>query len=141
MGAGLYDGDWLPVDEFLRPQHDDIVVAEMDGDFTCKRLSSAPAACVQLCRVVGRRSAISDGMHARGRCMGVGWRAAEHLAELDVHTEVGAQILVQEGLYGPTQALCDKVLSLHRLFRQRDMVPLVARISLLEPTSNLLRRP
>ncbi|OAD81819.1 repressor [Comamonas thiooxydans] len=38
IGAGLYDGDWLVVDKVLRPQHDDIVVAEMDGDFTCKRL-------------------------------------------------------------------------------------------------------
>jgi cystathionine beta-lyase len=32
-------------------------------------------------------------------------------AVLGAHTEVGAQTLVQEGLYGPTQALCDKVLS------------------------------
>lgn len=76
----------LVVDEFFRPQHDDIVVAEMDGDLTCKHLSGAPAACVQLCRAAGRRSAIADGMHARGRCVGVGRRTAEHLAELDVHT-------------------------------------------------------
>lgn len=38
INAGLYDGDWLVVDKVLRPLHDDIVVAELDGDFTCKRL-------------------------------------------------------------------------------------------------------
>lgn len=38
IGAGLYDGDWLVVDKVLRPQHDDIVIAELDGEFTCKRL-------------------------------------------------------------------------------------------------------
>ncbi|WP_315533879.1 translesion error-prone DNA polymerase V autoproteolytic subunit [Delftia acidovorans] len=39
-GAGIFDGDLLVVDKFLRPQHGDIVVAEVDGDFTCKRLWS-----------------------------------------------------------------------------------------------------
>ena len=35
---GLGDGDLLMVDRSLRPQHGDIVVAEVDGDFTCKQL-------------------------------------------------------------------------------------------------------
>lgn len=38
INAGLFDGDWLVVDKVLRPQHDDIVIAELDGEFTCKRL-------------------------------------------------------------------------------------------------------
>lgn len=38
IGAGLYDGDWLVVDKVLRAVHDDIVIAEVDGEFTCKRL-------------------------------------------------------------------------------------------------------
>jgi DNA polymerase V len=37
-GAGIFDGDLLVVDKYLRPQHGDIVVAELDGEFTCKRL-------------------------------------------------------------------------------------------------------
>jgi len=37
IGAGIFDGDLLVVDKYLRPQHGDIVVAEVDGDFTCKR--------------------------------------------------------------------------------------------------------
>lgn len=38
INAGLFDGDWLVVDKVLRPQHEDIVIAELDGEFTCKRL-------------------------------------------------------------------------------------------------------
>ncbi|WEM01043.1 LexA family protein [Delftia tsuruhatensis] len=37
IGAGIFDGDLLVVDKYLRPRHGDIVVAEVDGDFTCKR--------------------------------------------------------------------------------------------------------
>lgn len=37
-GAGMFDGDLLVVDKYLRPRHGDIVVAELDGEFTCKRL-------------------------------------------------------------------------------------------------------
>lgn len=36
--AGILDGDLLVVDRVLRPAHGDIVVAEVDGEFTCKRL-------------------------------------------------------------------------------------------------------
>lgn len=37
-GAGLFDGDLLVVDKILKPEHGDIVVADVDGEFTCKRL-------------------------------------------------------------------------------------------------------
>lgn len=37
-GAGMFDGDLLVVDKILNPEHGDIVVAEVDGEFTCKRL-------------------------------------------------------------------------------------------------------
>lgn len=38
IGIGIFDGDILVVDKYLRPQHGDIVVAEIDGEFTVKRL-------------------------------------------------------------------------------------------------------
>lgn len=38
QAAGILDGDLLVVDKYLRPEHGDIVVAEVDGEFTCKRL-------------------------------------------------------------------------------------------------------
>ena len=37
-GAGIFDGDILVVNRALTPQHRDIVVAEVDGDFTVKYL-------------------------------------------------------------------------------------------------------
>ncbi|WP_313569994.1 LexA family protein [Comamonas terrigena] len=37
-GAGIFDGDLLVVDKYLKPIHGDIVIAELDGEFTCKRL-------------------------------------------------------------------------------------------------------
>jgi len=37
-GAGMFDGDMLVVDKLLQPMHGDIVVAQVDGEFTCKRL-------------------------------------------------------------------------------------------------------
>ena len=36
--AGMFDGNILLVDKILAPKHGDIVVAEVDGEFTCKRL-------------------------------------------------------------------------------------------------------
>lgn len=38
IGAGLFDGDLLVVDKVLKEVHGDIVIAEIDGEFTCKRL-------------------------------------------------------------------------------------------------------
>lgn len=37
-GAGIFDGDLLVVDKYLKAEHGDIVIAEIDGEFTCKRL-------------------------------------------------------------------------------------------------------
>ena len=36
--AGIFDGDVLLVDRAIKPSHGQIVVAVMDGDFTCKQL-------------------------------------------------------------------------------------------------------
>jgi DNA polymerase V len=38
QNAGISDGDFLVVDKSLRPRHGDIVVAEVDGEFTVKFL-------------------------------------------------------------------------------------------------------
>jgi DNA polymerase V len=40
-GAGIGDGDLLVVDRSLTPHEDDIVVAVIDGGFTCKRVQKA----------------------------------------------------------------------------------------------------
>lgn len=36
--AGLYDGDLLVVNRALKPVHQDVVIAVVDGEFTCKHL-------------------------------------------------------------------------------------------------------
>jgi DNA polymerase V len=36
--AGIFDGDALVVDKAIKPRHDHIVVAVVDGEFTVKRL-------------------------------------------------------------------------------------------------------
>jgi DNA polymerase V len=36
--AGLFDGDLLVVNRALKPTHQDIVIAVVDGEFTCKTL-------------------------------------------------------------------------------------------------------
>jgi len=36
--AGIFDGDVLLVDRAIKPSHGQIVVALVDGDFTCKQL-------------------------------------------------------------------------------------------------------
>ena len=36
--AGIFDGDVLLVDRAIKPNHGQIVVAVVDGDFTCKQL-------------------------------------------------------------------------------------------------------
>jgi DNA polymerase V len=40
QGAGILDGSVVLVDKAIKPQHGHIVVAVIDGDFTCKRLHS-----------------------------------------------------------------------------------------------------
>jgi DNA polymerase V len=37
VNAGIFDNDILVVDKLVRPQHNDVVVAIVDGEFTCKR--------------------------------------------------------------------------------------------------------
>ncbi len=37
-GAGIFSGDILVVDRSITPVHEDIVVAVVHGEFTCKRL-------------------------------------------------------------------------------------------------------
>lgn len=39
---GLHSGDLLIVDKAERPQHGDIVIAEIEGEFTVKRLLITP---------------------------------------------------------------------------------------------------
>ncbi len=38
IGAGIYPDDVLVVDRSLTAKHDDIVIAVVDGEMTCKRL-------------------------------------------------------------------------------------------------------
>ena len=38
IGAGICDGDIMVVDRSITPQHGDIIIAAIDGEFTVKRL-------------------------------------------------------------------------------------------------------
>jgi DNA polymerase V len=40
--AGIREGDLLVVESYSEPQHGDIVIAAIDGEFTCKRLQLRP---------------------------------------------------------------------------------------------------
>lgn len=42
INAGILDGSYLLVDFSLRPEHGDIVVANIGGEFTVKRLVTHP---------------------------------------------------------------------------------------------------
>lgn len=44
---GLHSGDLLIVDKAERPVHGDIVIAEIDGEFTVKRLLLTPRPALQ----------------------------------------------------------------------------------------------
>lgn len=44
---GLHSGDLLVVDKAEQPQHGDIVIAEIDGEFTVKRLLLKPRPALQ----------------------------------------------------------------------------------------------
>nr|WP_275935300.1 translesion error-prone DNA polymerase V autoproteolytic subunit [Entomohabitans teleogrylli] len=44
---GLYSGDLMIVDKAERPQHGDIVIAEVEGEFTVKRLLLEPRPALQ----------------------------------------------------------------------------------------------
>jgi DNA polymerase V len=47
IDAGICDGDLLVVESFAAPQHGDIVIAAIDGEFTCKRLQLVPFPALQ----------------------------------------------------------------------------------------------
>jgi DNA polymerase V len=40
VGRGIYDGDTLIVDRSIEPKHDDVVIAAIDGELTCKILDT-----------------------------------------------------------------------------------------------------
>jgi len=39
-GLGIFDGDTLIVDRSVEPKHEDIVIAALDGELTCKVLDT-----------------------------------------------------------------------------------------------------
>ena len=41
--AGIFDGDLLVVDRSLKPEHGDIVIAAIEGEFTVKELRTRPS--------------------------------------------------------------------------------------------------
>lgn len=43
LNAGIKDGDLLIVECIREARHGDIVIAAVDGEFTCKRLQLLPA--------------------------------------------------------------------------------------------------
>jgi len=44
--AGISDGDLLVVDCYHEARHGDIVIATLEGEFTCKRLQLQPVPCL-----------------------------------------------------------------------------------------------
>lgn len=42
IDAGIFDGDLLVVDRSLKPEHGDIVIAAVEGEFTVKELRTRP---------------------------------------------------------------------------------------------------
>ena len=46
LGSGITDNGILVVDRSIKPRHDDIVVASVDGVFFCKRLKLKPNLCL-----------------------------------------------------------------------------------------------
>ncbi|EAN2613845.1 translesion error-prone DNA polymerase V autoproteolytic subunit [Salmonella enterica] len=45
-GVGIMEGDLLVVDCYDEARHGDIVIATLEGEFTCKRLLLRPAPCL-----------------------------------------------------------------------------------------------
>ncbi|MBK6906509.1 MAG: translesion error-prone DNA polymerase V autoproteolytic subunit [Rhodocyclaceae bacterium] len=65
--AGIFDGDVLLVDRAIKPSHGQIVVAVVDGDFTCKQLWQRGAA-----QAPGRQPDLADIVPTEGRTVEVG---------------------------------------------------------------------
>ena len=38
QGRGIFDGDLLIIDRAVEPKHDDVIVAQLNGEFVCKIL-------------------------------------------------------------------------------------------------------
>ena len=46
VGSGITDQAVLIVDRSIKPSHNSIVVATLDGEFVCKRLKLKPKMCL-----------------------------------------------------------------------------------------------
>ena len=46
LGSGITDQAVLVVDRSIKPKHNSIVVASIDGEFVCKRLKLKPKMCL-----------------------------------------------------------------------------------------------
>jgi DNA polymerase V len=46
LGSGITDQAVLVVDRSVKPAHNSIVVASIDGEFVCKRLKLKPKMCL-----------------------------------------------------------------------------------------------
>ncbi|MDP4535437.1 translesion error-prone DNA polymerase V autoproteolytic subunit [Alkalimonas collagenimarina] len=60
-GAAIFDGDILLVDRALQAQHQDIVIASVDGDMTVKRLLLQPQLTLQAANPKYPPMVIADG--------------------------------------------------------------------------------
>lgn len=62
QGAAILDGDILLVDRALQAQHQDIVIASVDGDMTVKRLLLQPQVMLQAANPKYPPIVIKDGV-------------------------------------------------------------------------------
>lgn len=62
IGVGIFDGDLLVVDKSLKPEHGHIVVAEIDGQFTVKRLILRPKPSLEPVNSAYRPLPVSDDL-------------------------------------------------------------------------------
>ena len=46
VGAGINDGATLIIDRSIKPSHNSIIVAAVDGEFVCRRLKTKPKLCL-----------------------------------------------------------------------------------------------
>ena len=46
IGAGINDGATLIIDRSIKPSHNSIIVAAVDGEFVCRRLKTKPKLCL-----------------------------------------------------------------------------------------------
>lgn len=60
IDAGIQDDDLLVVESYSDPQHGDIVIAAIDGEFTCKRLQLVPSPALLPANVAYRTIPLTD---------------------------------------------------------------------------------